>query len=306
MHLRKIIKLFSSLLILIRPKQWSKNLIIYFALPFSVSELWAVGDLDQLKFLLIKISAGFIIFCSISGSVYIFNDILDRKGDSNHLIKKLRPIASGSLPISFAIVFAILLLISSTTTAFLISITFGIITLSYWVLMMIYSLYLKKIIFVDILVISMGFILRAVAGAAILQIPISPWLYVCTGLGALFIGFSKRRSEISNSNNNYENQRGALRIYTKPLLDQLISIFASSTLMSYVLYSFLSSNLPQNHSMMLTIPFVVYGILRYVNLVYNKNLGEFPEEIILSDKPLVITITLWIILSLSILVIFRT
>ena len=306
MYLQKIAKHFSSLLISIRPKQWSKNLIIYFALPFSVSELWAVGDLDQLIFLLIKISAGFIIFCSISGSVYIFNDILDKKRDSHHLIKKFRPIASGSLPIPFAIVFAFLLLIFSTIAAFFISITFAIITLSYWILMIIYSLYLKKIIFVDILVISMGFVLRAIAGAVILQIPISPWLYVCTGLGALFIGFSKRKSEISNSNNNYENQRETLKIYSKPLLDQLISMFACSTLMSYVLYSFLSSNLPQNHSMMLTIPFVIYGILRYINLVYNKNLGEFPEEIILSDKPLITTIALWIILSLSILVIFRT
>ena len=306
MYLQKIAKHFSSLLISIRPKQWSKNLIIYFALPFSVSELWAVGDLDQLIFLMIKISAGFIIFCSISGSVYIFNDILDKKRDSHHLIKKFRPIASGSLPIPFAIVFAFLLLIFSTIAAFFISITFAIITLSYWILMIIYSLYLKKIIFVDILVISMGFVLRAIAGAVILQIPISPWLYVCTGLGALFIGFSKRKSEISNSNNNYENQRETLKIYSKPLLDQLISMFACSTLMSYVLYSFLSSNLPQNHSMMLTIPFVIYGILRYINLVYNKNLGEFPEEIILSDKPLITTIALWIILSLSILVIFRT
>ena len=166
--------------------------------------------------------------------------------------------------------------------------------------MIFYSLYFKKIIFIDILIISIGFILRAVAGAVILQIPISPWLYVCTGLGALFIGFAKRRSEINNSKNNYENQRETLKIYSKTLLDQLISLFASSTLMSYVLYSFLSSNLPSNHSMMLTIPFVVFGILRY------KNLGEFPEEIILSDKPLITTIALWIILSLSILVIFRT
>ena len=135
--------------------------------------------------------------------------------------------------------------------------------------MIFYSLYFKKIIFIDILIISIGFILRAVAGAVILQIPISPWLYVCTGLGALFIGFAKRRSEINNSKNNYENQRETLKIYSKTLLDQLISLFASSTLMSYVLYSFLSSNLPSNHSMMLTIPFVVFGILRYINIIYN-------------------------------------
>ncbi|MFL2745887.1 MAG: decaprenyl-phosphate phosphoribosyltransferase [Dehalococcoidia bacterium] len=306
MNLQKITKKFSDLLISIRPKQWSKNLIIYFALPFSVSQLWALGDLDQLTLLLIKISAGFIIFCGISGSVYIINDIFDQKRDSNHFIKKHRPIASGSFSISLALVFAFLLLILPTIAAFFISITFSIIILSYWILMIFYSLYFKKIIFIDILIISIGFILRAVAGAVILQIPISPWLYVCTGLGALFIGFAKRRSEISNSKNNYENQRETLKIYSKTLLDQLISIFASSTLMSYVLYSFLSSNLPSNHSMMLTIPFVVFGILRYINIIYNKNLGEFPEEIILSDKPLITTIALWIILSLSILVIFRT
>tara|TARA_B100001750_G_scaffold232875_1_gene232466 strand:- start:3475 stop:4395 length:921 start_codon:yes stop_codon:yes gene_type:complete len=306
LDLQKITKQFSYLLISIRPKQWSKNLIIYFALPFSVSQLWALGDLDQLTLLLIKISAGFIIFCGISGSVYIINDIFDKKRDSNHFIKKHRPIASGSVSISLALFFASLLLILPTIAAFFISITFSTIILSYWILMIFYSLYFKKIIFIDILIISIGFILRAVAGAVILQIPISPWLYVCTGLGALFIGFAKRRSEISNSKNNYENQRETLKIYSKTLLDQLISIFASSTLMSYVLYSFLSSNLPSNHSMMLTIPFVVFGILRYINIIYNKNLGEFPEEIILSDKPLITTIALWIILSLSILVIFRT
>ncbi|MQG18187.1 MAG: decaprenyl-phosphate phosphoribosyltransferase [SAR202 cluster bacterium] len=296
----------ANLIISIRPKQWTKNLILYIALPFSVSQLWAVGDLDQLTLLLIKISAGFIVFCAISGSVYIINDIFDKTKDSNHLIKKDRPIASGDLPIPLAISFSFLLLVTPTIFAFFISTTFTIIILCYWILMILYSLHLKKLIFIDLLVISIGFILRAIAGAVILQIPISPWLYVCTGLGALFIGSAKRRSEISNSKNNSQIQRETLKMYSASTLDQLISIFATSTLMSYVLYSFLSTNLPSNHSMMLTIPFVIYGILRYINIVYSKNIGEFPEEIILSDKPLITTIVLWIFFSISILVIFRT
>jgi 4-hydroxybenzoate polyprenyltransferase len=169
--------------------------------------------------------------------------------------------------------------------------------------MVAYSFYLKNIVILDVLTISGGFVLRAVAGAVVLGVSISPWLYVCTSLGALFIGFSKRYSELLLATNI--GQRETLSNYSIKLLEQLIAIVAPSTLVSYIFYTFTAETLPGNHAMMLTIPFVMYGLFRYLTLVHHENLGEKPEEILLTDMPLLINIVLWLITASLILFLFR-
>ena len=159
--------------------------------------------------------------------------------------------------------------------------------------------------FVDVFAISAGFVFRAVAGAAVLQVPISPWLYICTGLGALFIALSKRRCELTLAGDAAASRRDTLDWYTQSLLDQLIAVVATSVVLTYGLYTFTAENLPDNHSMMVTIPFVVYAIFRYMYLVHTRHLGENPEDIVLTDVPLMITIVLWLATAAAILVVYR-
>ena len=171
--------------------------------------------------------------------------------------------------------------------------------------MMVYTTALKRLILLDVFAISAGFVLRAVAGAAVLQVPISPWLYICTGLGALFIALAKRRSELVSAGEHAGSQRDTLEWYTPSLLDQLMVVVATSVMLTYSLYSFTAGSLPENHAMMFTIPFVVYGVFRYLYLVHVKNLGESPEDILITDLPLIATIVLWLATAATILVIFR-
>jgi 4-hydroxybenzoate polyprenyltransferase len=182
---------------------------------------------------------------------------------------------------------------------------FGGVALGYLALMLAYSAALKNVILLDVFSISAGFILRAVAGAAALHVPISPWLYTCTGLGALLIALGKRRSELAQAGDGAGNQRDTLERYTVPLLDQLIAVVAPSTLLAYTLYTFTSPNVPDDHTMMLTIPFVVYGLFRYVYLIHNTSMGESPEEILITDVPLIASIFLWLASAATILVVFR-
>jgi 4-hydroxybenzoate polyprenyltransferase len=172
--------------------------------------------------------------------------------------------------------------------------------------MIAYSLFLKSIVLLDVFAIGSGFVLRVVAGATALQVPISPWLYLCTGLGALFIALSKRRSELASAGESASQQRDTLSMYTLSYLDQLTAIVATSALISYSLYTFTAPNLPDNHTMMLTIPFLTYGLFRYMYLVHTHNQGENPEEIIITDVPMIISIVLWLATGAAILIAFRS
>ncbi|MDP6421661.1 MAG: decaprenyl-phosphate phosphoribosyltransferase, partial [SAR202 cluster bacterium] len=168
-----------------------------------------------------------------------------------------------------------------------------------------YSFALKSVILVDVFAIAAGFVLRVVAGAAVLSVPISPWLYLCTGLAALYIALSKRRSELASAGDSAPDQRDILGRYTLGLLDQLSGVVATSAMISYSLYTFTAPNLPDNHAMMLTIPFVGYGLFRYMYLVHSRNLGENPEDIILTDYPMMASIVLWVATAAWVLVAFR-
>lgn len=300
-----LLGLLKSMVAATRPRQWTKNMIIYFAFFFTINQRWDPQDLNAVGTLFGKATLAFLLFSLLSGATYIVNDIFDIERDRQHPKKRLRPLASGRLSLPVAWGTALALILAALTFAFLLEPLFGIVSVIYLTIMVIYNLALKRMIILDVLTISAGFVLRAVAGAVVIQVPISPWLYICTGLGALLIALGKRRNELAMAGDNPGSQRDTLDEYTPRFLDQLISVVAPATLVAYILYTFTADNLPSNYAMMLTIPFVVYGLFRYLYLVHKKNMGENPEDILLTDVPLIIDILLWLSMAAFILLVFR-
>ena len=288
-----------------RPKQWIKNLIVYFALFFTVGESWHLTNAEEASRLLLRSTAAFAVFCLITSSIYVVNDVFDKDKDRHHLKKKTRPIAAEKIGINLALGFAGILAVVGAIGSYMLSPSSFLMVIGYFSLMILYSAHLKQIVIIDVIIISLGFVIRAVTGAMVIDVSVSPWLYVCTGLAALFIGFSKRLNEKKSAGADGYLQRETLEQYSVDFLQQLIAISATSSLLGYTLYTFTSPNLPTNNAMMLTIPFVVYGLLRYLFLVNEKNLGESPEEIILKDLPLKISVAAWLLVAIAILIYYR-
>lgn len=288
-----------ALITTMRPRQWLKNTIIFAALVFD--RQLATGNWPAV----LRTFLGFVIFCLLSGVVYVINDIADMEADQQHPIKKKRPLTSGELSVNVAKGFAIITLALIIPLSFLLSPAFAIVALSYLILNLAYSNWIKNIPLLDVFAIALGFVLRILAGVTLIEVArFSPWLYVVTTLGALYIGFGKRRAELALLSENANSHRKVLDGYTLPLLDQLITIVSSTTIIAYSLYTFSAPNLPDNHVMMLTIPFVMYGIFRYLYLIQVKHRGGAPEEVIYSDRPLQISIILWGITVLAIFYVF--
>lgn len=279
-----------------RPRQWVKNAVIFAALVFD-RQL----RLDNLPAVL-RTFAGFVIFCVLSGVVYIINDIADAEADRQHPDKRNRPIAAGVLPVRVALATAIGLIVIIFPLAYLLSPAFALVALAYFTLNLAYSKWIKHIPLLDVFAIALGFVLRVAAGITLIHVArFSPWLYIVITLGSLYIGFGKRRSELALLAEGANNHRRVLDGYTIPLLDQFITIVSGTTIIAYSLYTFSAPNLPDNHLMMLTIPFVLYGVFRYLYLIQVKHSGGAPEDVLLSDRPLQITIFLW---GISVLLIF--
>ena len=276
-----------------RPRQWTKNGFIFFALIF-----------DKQLFLLdpfLRTLAGFFLFCLISSAVYLFNDIADVEADRNHPEKKFRPIASGQLPVNVAWAAALLLTVIAIPLGYLLSPTFTLILMTYLVLNLLYSRWLKHVPILDVLIIAFGFVLRVAAGVALITVErFSPWLYMITLLFSLYIGLGKRRAEINLLSQGAVAHRKVLEGYTLPLLDQYITIVSGMTIIAYSLYTFSAVNLPENHTMMLTIPFVIYGIFRYLQLIQTGHAAGSPDEVALKDRPLQITVVLWVLAVIAV------
>lgn len=269
-----------------RPRQWMKNLIIFAGLLFS-RRFSNVQDV-------VTVCAAFVIFCALSGSIYLINDIVDIDEDRCHELKRARPIASGRLRPATAALAAASMTIASIVAAFLIGTGLGVVSLAYFLLLLSYSFLLKHVVIVDVLVIAVGFVLRAVAGGVAIGVEVSPWLLICTILLALFLALSKRRHELVLLEGNAPQHRPILEEYSTYLLDQMIAVVTSSTLMAYVLYTLSPRTLRDvSDKLYLTIPFVLYGIFRYLWLVHHKEGGGSPELTLLSDKPLMIDVILW-------------
>lgn len=282
-----------NLLKTMRPKQWTKNIFVFAPLVFDIK-------LTNSTYLL-RTVAGFVLLCLVSGTVYIINDLVDAEKDRQHPRKRHRPIAAGRLPVSIAVAAAVVLSALVLPAGFLLNPEFGAILLAYLLLQFAYSFRLKKLVIIDVMTIAGGFVLRVAAGIPLVEaVRFSPWMYTCMGLLALFIGFNKRRHELVLLAENANTHRESLQEYSLPLLDQIISIVTAATLVAYAHYTFSAPNLPANHAMMLSIPFVLYCMFRWLYLVHVKGMGGEPEEIVLKDHPLQAGLALW---SLSVVVI---
>lgn len=286
--------MFKHLLKAMRLRQWTKNGFIFFALIFD-KQLFQSGPF-------LKTLEGFFLFCLISSSVYLFNDIADIEADRQHPEKKKRPLASGQLPVNVAAISAAALAVVSLSFGYLLVPAFAGILALYFIINLLYSRWLKHVPILDVLIVSSGFVLRVAAGVTLITVErFSPWLYMITILFSLYIGLGKRRAEMNLLAQGAGAHRKVLDGYTIPLLDQYITIVSGMTIVAYSLYTFSAPNLPESHSMMLTIPFVVYGIFRYLQLIQTGNAAGSPDEVALKDRPLQATVVLW---GLAVIAIF--
>ncbi len=277
-----------------RPRQWTKNIFIFGALVFD-QQLFRPGAA-------LGTAAGFALFCLISSAVYIFNDLADLEADRQHPQKKQRPLPSGKLPTRAAWAAGSLLLLITLPISYLLAPAFAAVVLAYFLMMLAYSKWLKHIPILDVLVIAAGFVLRVHAGVTLITVErFSPWMYVVMTLLALYLGFGKRRAELALLDSGANAHRKVLDGYTIALLDQFITIVSGTTIVAYSLYTFFRPDAPGDHTLMLTIPFVVYAIFRYLYLIQVKHAGGAPEDILLSDRPMQIAILLW---GLTVLAVF--
>lgn len=269
-----------------RPRQWLKNIFVFAALVFD-RQLFSYRPF-------LSTSLAVLLFCLVSSLSYLINDLVDIEADRKHPKKQHRPLASGELSKKNAVIGVIILAAVVFPASFVLDPVFGLIISAYFLLMLAYSMVLKRIPLLDVMVIATGFVLRVAAGVVVINIDmLSPWLFVATTFLALFIALGKRRAEMALLQDEAGSHRQVLQGYTKEFLDQLLTIVMSTTLMTYCLYTFSSPIASNNQSMMLTIPFVIYGLFRYLYLIRIKRIGGAPEEILLTDRHMQITIALW-------------
>lgn len=277
----------ANLIISLRPDQWTKNLIVFAALIFAVKLLDPAA--------LALASAAFLIFCVLSGCVYLINDVSDREADCQHPLKRLRPIASGALGAGTALAWAVGLGAAALAAAYWLQPMFALVAASYLALFVLYTHWLKHVVILDVMSIAIGFVLRALAGGLVIGVPVSDWLLVCTVLGALFLGLAKRRHEITMLGEGAFGHRRILEEYDPYLLDQMIAIVAAATLVVYVIYCASPETAERfgTRLLVLTTPFPVYGIFRYLYLVHRKHGGGSPSDMLLRDRPLLSCVALW-------------
>jgi 4-hydroxybenzoate polyprenyltransferase len=276
-----------SLVRSLRPEQWTKNLIIFGGLLFGQRLLHLPSVL--------KSTGAFAIFCALSGVVYLLNDVADRDADRRHPLKKHRPVASGAVSPAAALATAVAIGIAALIAAYLLRVEFGFFATAYVALLALYSGPLKHVVIIDVLTIAIGFVLRAAAGAVVIDVPISNWLLFVTILGALFLALSKRRHELVLLADGATSHRPILQEYSPYLLDQMISVVTASTLVAYAFYTINPETVEKFHTshLSLTLPFLLYGIFRYLYLVHQKEGGGSPAETLLNDRPLLTCVALW-------------
>ncbi len=281
-------KPFQAIVRLFRPYQWSKNLFVFAPLVFGKELFYGKAFLNAF--------AGFALFCLASSTVYVLNDVMDAEADRLHPRKKHRPIASGSVSVAFALVMAAVLGAGTLGMSFWLRPSFGAVVVGYMFLNIAYSAKLKHVVIVDVLVIAAGFVLRILGGSEVLDIHLSDWLVICTILLSLFLGFSKRRYEVVLLNKNDHGHRKVLEHYNAYFLDQMISVVTASTVTAYMLYTTSEETVRYfgTGNLIWTVPFVLYGIFRYLYLVYHKEEGGDPSKVVLADLPFMANVLLWL------------
>jgi 4-hydroxybenzoate polyprenyltransferase len=283
-----------ALLVSLRPHQWAKNLVVLAALAFSKH----LFDSDPL----LRAGGAFAIFCVLSGAVYLINDLRDVEVDRRHPRKRLRPVASGALAPRTATVAAVVLLALALGASLVLGLPFALAALTYFALNIAYTYGLKNVVILDVLAISLGFVLRAVAGALAIDVHFSSWLLVCTILLALFLSLAKRRHELVTLEGEASGHRRILAEYSPYLLDQMISVVTASCLMAYAFYTMAPDTVEKYRTerLALTIPFVLYGIFRYLYLVHRRERGGSPTDVLLTDRPLLVAVALWAVAVVAI------
>jgi 4-hydroxybenzoate polyprenyltransferase len=270
----------------LRPRQWVKNLFVFAGVIFSqqlfTPEVWHAGS-------------AFLLFCGLSGAIYLLNDVADAEKDRLHPVKRHRPVASGRLSRGAALAVGTLLLAGSLALSFALGWRFGLVALAYGALLTAYSVWLKHLVILDVLTVAVGFVLRAVAGAVAVEAEISGWLLICTVLIALFLALGKRRHEYLTLHGGAAAHRPILAEYSEGFIDQMIAVVTASTVTAYALYTMSPETVAKFHTRLLpiTLPFVLYGIFRYLYLLYRRELGGNPTDLVVSDRALLVNTVLW-------------
>ena len=279
----------------LRPRQWVKNLFVFGGLLFGQQLFYPPAVWAAL--------AAFVVFCGLSGAIYLLNDVADRDKDRLHPDKRMRPISSGRLSVRVALIAAAVLIVSGLAAAVWVSRPFALVALAYVVLLSAYSAWLKHVVIVDVLVVAIGFVLRAAAGALAIGVAISGWLLICTILLALFLALGKRRHEVLTLEESAARHRPILAEYSAGLLDQMIAVVTASTVTAYALYTMSPETVAKFHTSLLpaTLPFVLYGVFRYLYLLYHRQLGGNPSDMVVRDRALVLNTLLWLIVVLLII-----
>jgi 4-hydroxybenzoate polyprenyltransferase len=281
---------FTDAIRLVRPRQWTKNLAVFAALVFS-------GRLTDIG-LTLTVALAFVALAFITGGLYAVNDAIDAERDRAHPVKRERPVASGRISRAAAAGLGTALLVAGFALSAYLGWKFFAAVTGYLIMHLLYGFALKHVAIVDMLVISFGFVLRAVAGALVIDVPVSPWLVLCTGLLALFLAAAKRRHELLLLREHSSDHRPVLQEYSAELLDSFMVTLSAATITSYALYTFFEQRAP-GYSMMLTIPFVIYGVLRYQSLVLMRGSGGRPEEVLLGDRPILLAVGLWALAAIA-------
>lgn len=280
-----------------RPRQWAKNIFVFVPLFFDRK----LTDPESV----LRTLAAFVLLCLMSSAVYLMNDLADIENDRQHPTKKNRPLPAGQLNPTVAAIAAIVLASGSLIAGFILSTGLGWVLLIYLLLQIAYTFWLKRVVLVDVLIVSAGFILRIAAGVVVIDVErFSPWLYVFGGFLALFMILGKRRHELVLLGENAGEHRAILKEYNLDLVDRLLGLVTTGAVIAYTLYTFLAEGLPANHFMMLTIPFVLYAIFRYMYLIHVRHEGGAPEDILLRDRPMQLSIVLWAIVVFVVLYVF--
>lgn len=290
-----------ALLKALRPLQWVKNGLVFLPFVFAVDIAWSTDDLGQVQALLLKLVFVAFAFCALSSAIYLFNDLMDRSGDRLHPVKRKRPIASGEVSVPVAGTVMVVLAAVGLAVMVLVEPLLGLAGGLYSVINIGYSLGLKQVVLLDAFAVTSGYVIRAAAGAVAIDVTPSPWLYATTGAGALFIVLGRRFAEVRLAGDSPEGQRLVLKDYSGLFINQLLMLSAAAAWLSYTLYTVEATNLPENNTMLFTLPLVTFGLFRYLFLLNNSEQAEAPEQLIISDLPLALSIVSWVVVSTLVL-----
>ena len=291
-----------ALFLALRPQQWIKNALIFLPFLFAIRQAWSLDDLGPVPGLISSLLVLFAAFCALSGGVYLLNDLSDRRADQLHPQKKRRPIASGAIGVPTALTSMGVLLAAGLAAVFWVDLVLGGIGVLYLGINLAYSLGMKRIVLVDVMAVASGYVIRAVAGAVAINVVPSPWLYATTGAAAMFIVLGRRYAEVRLAGDGMAEQRTVLSKYAGPFIGQLLTISAAAAWLSYTLYVVEADNLPQNNTMLLTVPLVTLGLFRYLYLLNTSDEAEAPEQLIIRDLPMVLSVIGWTVVASLVLV----